>query len=92
MTGLVAGLVRNAGLHPGRIALRTDDVLLSYSELHAAGSRVAATIQERGLATSPVAVIAEREPAAFVAVVGALLAARLTFPSARERRSREGGG
>lgn len=74
MKGLAEGLVRNAKTQGTRPALRTDEGLVSYADLVAAASRVAATVQRIERGSDPVAIVAERCAATFAAVVGSLLA------------------
>jgi long-chain acyl-CoA synthetase len=49
MTSLANNLLRSAGEHPDRVAVRLDDTALTYAQVDALTARVAGRLQELGL-------------------------------------------
>ncbi|MFF0736276.1 long-chain fatty acid--CoA ligase [Streptomyces chartreusis] len=49
MTNLAAALAESAAAHGDRIAVRQDDIVLTYTQLNEAAARVAALLLEKGL-------------------------------------------
>lgn len=91
--GLHEGFLRSVELFPRRPAVEVDGECLTFEELYARSSSLAATLMHRsGAVGAPlVAVFAHRSITAFVGVLGALLAGRgyvplnRTFPTSRTR-------
>ena len=49
MTSLSTSLVATADRHPHRVALRCDDLQLTFAELDAAAARVATLLESEGI-------------------------------------------
>jgi len=76
--------------YPCRIAVKTDDRVVTYSELNAMANRVAhAILAERGNKPEPVGLLVEKGPALFASMLGVLKAGKFfalidpSFPQAR---------
>ena len=87
---------RGLALAPRGVAVRCADAAITYEELHERALRQAGAIVEAGARI--VAVLADKEPAAYVGILAALYAGaavvplRPDFPTARTRRMLEDSG
>ena len=86
---LSAGFRRSAREFPDRPAVLVDGKQLTYGELHESATRVAATLERHGGSSGLCGVLAYRSAAAFMGVLGSLLAGKgyvplnRTFPTER---------
>ncbi|MGD9989707.1 long-chain-fatty-acid--CoA ligase [Pseudonocardia sp.] len=81
MTNLAENLVATATAHPDRVAIRLDDVELSYAHLHAAAARVAGMLAAQGISPGDrVGIVLPNLPAFPILFHGALLAGATVVP------------
>ena len=81
MTNLAASLVAAAEQHGDRPAIRLDDHLLTYRDLHAAAATVAGTLTARGISPGDrVGVVLPNVPAFPIVFYGALMAGAVVVP------------
>jgi long-chain acyl-CoA synthetase len=81
MTNLAANLVATAGAHGDRAAVRLDDHVLRYAELHAAAAAVAGDLRERGVEPGDrVGLVLPNVPAFPILFYGALYAGAIVVP------------
>src|SRR5580658_6922055 len=90
MTNLSSLLEQAAASHPDRIALRLDDLTLTYAELHEAAGRMSALLSSLGVAAGDrVGVMLPNVPAFPIACYGALAAGAVVVPMNPLLKSRE---
>jgi long-chain acyl-CoA synthetase len=90
MTKLSSLLERTAAEHPGRVALRMDDLVLSYAQLHEAAARMSALLASLGVeAGDRVGLMLPNVPAFPIAFYGALAAGAIVVPMNPLLKSRE---
>ncbi len=90
MTNLATNLVRSAERHPDSVAIRLDDVTLTWSELHERAAGAAGAMRAAGVEPGDrVALILPNVPAYPVLFYGALLAGGIVVPMNPLLKSRE---
>jgi long-chain acyl-CoA synthetase len=90
MTNLAANLIATAEKYGGRPAVRLDDHVLSYRDLHAAAAAVAGTLRSRGIAPGDrVGLVLPNVPAFPILFYGALLAGAAVVPMNPLLKARE---
>ena len=90
MTNLAANLVQTAGDHGDRPAVRLDDHVLTYSDLHAAAAAVAGMLADRGLKPGDrVGLVFPNVPALPILFYGSLLAGATVVPMNPLLKARE---
>ncbi len=90
MTNLSSVLDQAASDYPERPAIRLDDLVLSYGELHAAAGRMAALLPSLGVVPGDrVAIMLPNVPAFPIAFYGALAAGAVVVPMNPLLKSRE---
>lgn len=90
MTALSANLIASKDRHPDRIALRCDDVALTYAELDAAASRVATLLERAGIQPGDrVGVMLPNTPAFAMALYGIFYRGAVAVPMNPLLKSRE---
>ncbi|MGH3202671.1 MAG: long-chain-fatty-acid--CoA ligase [Streptosporangiaceae bacterium] len=90
MTSIGALLDRAAAAHPDRTALRMDDLVLSYAQLHAAAGRMSALLGSLGVEPGDrVGLMLPNVPAFPIAFYGALAAGAVVVPMNPLLKSRE---
>jgi long-chain acyl-CoA synthetase len=90
MTSLDSVLEKVAAEHPGRPAVRMDDLVMSYSDLQDAAARAAALLSSLGVAAGDrVGVMLPNVPAFPIACYGALAAGAVVVPMNPLLKSRE---
>ena len=81
MTNLASNLVTTAQTHPERVAIKLDDVELTWSQLHGLAARAAGSLRAAGLQPGDrVSLILPNVPAFPVLFYGALLAGATVVP------------
>jgi long-chain acyl-CoA synthetase len=92
MTKLSSLLEQAAAEHPGRTALRMDDLVLSYAQLHEAAGRMSALLADIGVEPGDrVGLMLPNVPAFPIAFYGALAAGAIVVPMNPLLKSREVG-
>ncbi|MCU1629910.1 MAG: Long-chain-fatty-acid--CoA ligase [Pseudonocardia sp.] len=90
MTNLAANLIATAEKYGDRPAVRLDDHVLSYRDLHAAAAAVAGTLRSRGIAPGDrVGLVLPNVPAFPILFYGALLAGAAVVPMNPLLKARE---
>ncbi|MCW0213987.1 MAG: AMP-binding protein, partial [Pseudonocardia sp.] len=90
MTNLAANLVATAEQHGERPAVRLDDHVLTYSDLHSAAAAVAGTLKARGISPGDrVGLVLPNVPAFPILFYGALLAGAAVVPMNPLLKARE---
>ncbi|QLL08594.1 long-chain-fatty-acid--CoA ligase [Mycobacterium vicinigordonae] len=90
MTALSAGLVAAKDRHPERIALRCDELQLTYAELDAAAARVATLLERAGVvAGDRVGVMLPNTPAFAITLYGIMYRGAVAVPMNPLLKSRE---
>ncbi|MCV7197588.1 long-chain-fatty-acid--CoA ligase [Mycobacterium angelicum] len=90
MTALSANLVASRDRHPDRIALRCDDVALSFAELDAAAARVATLLERAGVDPGDrVGIMLPNTPAFVIAYFGIMYRGAVAVPMNPLLKSRE---
>jgi len=90
MTNLAATLVSTAQEHGDRPAVRLDDHVLTYAQLHAAAAAVAGDLRERGIEPGDrVGLVLPNVPAYPILFHGALLAGAVVVPMNPLLKARE---
>jgi long-chain acyl-CoA synthetase len=90
MTNLGSLLGQAAADHPDRIALRMDDLTLTYAQLHEAAGRTSALLAARGVQPGDrVGIMLPNVPAFPIAFYGALAAGAVVVPMNPLLKSRE---
>jgi long-chain acyl-CoA synthetase len=90
MTNLAANLVATAAAHGDRPAVRLDDHVLSYRDLHDAAAAVAGSLKDRGIAPGDrVGIVLPNVPAFPILFYGALLAGATVVPMNPLLKARE---
>ncbi|MFD2416563.1 AMP-binding protein [Amycolatopsis pigmentata] len=90
MTNLASYLVASARDYPGRPAIKLDDHVLSYADLHAAAVAAADDMRRRGVAPGDrVAIALPNVPAFPILFYGALLAGAVVVPMNPLLKARE---
>ncbi|GAA2350926.1 long-chain fatty acid--CoA ligase [Saccharopolyspora halophila] len=90
MTNLAANLVATARRHGDRPAVRLDEHVLSYEQLHASAAAVAGDLRERGIKPGDrVGLVFPNVPAFPVLFYGALLAGAVVVPMNPLLKARE---
>ncbi|MFC4946039.1 long-chain-fatty-acid--CoA ligase [Pseudonocardia sp. GCM10023141] len=90
MTNLAANLVTAASEHGSRPAVRLDDFVLTYSELHAQAAAAAGMLQARGIEPGDrIGIVLPNVPAFPVLFYGALLAGATVVPMNPLLKARE---
>jgi amino acid adenylation domain-containing protein len=77
---IAARFEQQARKHPGRLAVRHNQIDLTYRELNGAANRVAHAILDSADASSPVAVFCSAAPATIIASLGVLKAGKAFAP------------
>ena len=92
MTKLDYLLERAATEHPGRLALRMDDLVLTYAQLHEAAGRMSTLLASHGVEPGDrVGIMLPNVPAFPIAFYGALAAGAVVVPMNPLLKSREVG-
>ena len=90
MTNLSSLLGQAAAGHPDRVALRMDDLTLTYAQLHEAAGRMSALLAEHGVQPGDrVGIMLPNVPAFPIAFYGALAADAVVVPMNPLLKSRE---
>ena len=90
MTNLAANLVASAQRHGDRPAVRLDEHVVSYSQLHASAAAVAGDLRERGIKPGDrIGLVFPNVPAFPVLFYGALLAGAVVVPMNPLLKARE---
>jgi long-chain acyl-CoA synthetase len=90
MTKLSSLLEQAAAEHPGRVALRMDDLVLSYAQLHEAAARMSTLLAGFGVEPGDrVGLMLPNVPAFPIAFYGALAAGAIVVPMNPLLKSRE---
>jgi long-chain acyl-CoA synthetase len=90
MTNLAANLIATAEKYGDRPAVRLDDHVLSYSDLHSAAAAVAGTLKARGISPGDrVGLVLPNVPAFPILFYGALLAGAAVVPMNPLLKARE---
>ncbi|MBQ0924303.1 long-chain-fatty-acid--CoA ligase [Saccharopolyspora endophytica] len=90
MTNLAANLVASAQRHGDRPAVRLDEHVLSYAQLHASAAAVAGDLRERGISPGDrVGLVFPNVPAFPILFYGALLAGATVVPMNPLLKARE---
>src|SRR5579859_6617874 len=90
MTSISSLLDRTAAEHPGRVALRMDDLVLSYAQFREAAGRMAALLQSLGIEPGDrVGLMLPNVPAFPIVFYGALAAGAVVVPMNPLLKSRE---
>jgi Acyl-CoA synthetases (AMP-forming)/AMP-acid ligases II len=90
MTNLAANLVATAAQHGDRAAVRLDDHVLSYSDLHKAAAAVAGMLRDRGISPGDrIGLVLPNVPAFPIVFYGSLLAGATVVPMNPLLKSRE---
>lgn len=90
MNALSANLVASKDRHADRIAVRCDDLQLSYTELHAAAGRVATLLERAGIEPGDrVGIMLPNTPAFVIAYFGILYRGAVAVPMNPLLKSRE---
>lgn len=92
MTNLDSLLARSAAEHPDRVALRMDDLVLTYAQLREAARRMSTLLASAGVEPGDrVGIMLPNVPAFPIAFYGALAAGAITVPMNPLLKSREVG-
>src|ERR1700692_1678343 len=92
MTSLGSLLGQAAADHPGRVALRLDDLTLTYAQLHEAAGQMSALLAAHGVQPGDrVGIMLPNVPAFPIAFYGALAADAVVVPMNPLLKSREVG-
>jgi long-chain acyl-CoA synthetase len=90
MTNLATNLVRSAGRHPGRVAVRLDEQVLRYRDLDEASARAASWLAGRGIAAGDrVGLMCPNVPEFVVLYHGILRAGAIVVPMNPLLKARE---
>lgn len=90
MTSLSANLVASKERHPQRIALRCDDLQITFSELHTAAARVATLLEYAGIAPGDrVGLMLPNTPAYAIAFYGIMYRGAVAVPMNPLLKARE---